>query len=80
MRTKSMFAITGQGTHQNLLSHFNNITEDLDHIHLYQTSIDGPNVNIKFYQEFSVHAKESTSFIEVLPLEQKILGGNYKRV
>ena len=59
MRTKSMFPITGQGTHQNLLSHFNNITEDLDHIHLYQTSIDGPNVNIKFYQEFSVHAKES---------------------
>ena len=49
----------GYGTHQNLLSHFNDITKDLDHNHLYQISMDGPNVNIKFHQEFSAHFKES---------------------
>ena len=49
----------GHGTHQNLLSHFNDITKDLDHSHLYQISMDGPNVNIKFNQEFPANLKES---------------------
>ena len=49
----------GHGTHQNLLSHFNDITRDLDHSHLYQISMDGANVNAKFHQEFSAHFKES---------------------
>ena len=82
----------GHGTHQNLLSHFNGITKDLGHSHLYQISMDGSNVDIKFHQKFSAHFKESnfhspidmavvlyTSSIEVLPLEQKNLDGNYKR-
>ena len=49
----------GHGTHQNLLSHFNDFTKDLDHSHLYRISMDGPNVNVKFNQEFSAHFKES---------------------
>ena len=48
----------GHGTHQNLLSHFNYITKDLDHSHLHQISMDSPNANIKFHQEFSAHFKE----------------------
>ena len=40
----------GHGSHPNLLSHFSNITKGLDS-HLYQTSMDGPNVNAKFHQE-----------------------------
>ena len=48
----------GRGTHQNLLSHLTDITEDLDHSHLYQISMEGTNVNIKFHQDFSAHFKE----------------------
>ena len=48
----------GHGTHQNLLSHFNYTTKDLDHSHLHQISMDSPNANIKFHQEFSAHFKE----------------------
>ena len=36
----------GHGTHQNVLSHFNDITKDLNHNHLYQISMDDPNINI----------------------------------
>ena len=36
----------GHGTHQKLLSHFNDITKDLNHNHLYQISMDDPNINI----------------------------------
>ena len=58
-----MFAITDQaffglGTHQNFFSHFSDINKDLNHIHLHQISLDGPNVNIKFHQEFSAHLKK----------------------
>ena len=79
------------GTHQNLLSHFNDITKDLEHSHLYQVSMDIPNNDMKFCQEFSVDFKESNlhSLIDigccslhiihkgVLALEQKNLDGNY---
>ena len=81
------------GTHQNLLSYFSYITKDLDHSHLHKISMDSPNANIKFHQEFSAHFKERnfnfflltltfvlyTSSKEVLPLQQKNLDTNYKR-
>ena len=41
----------GHGTHQNLLKHFRKVTKELDHLKLYQKSVDGPNVILKFYNK-----------------------------
>ena len=48
----------GHATHIDLLRHFNKVTEELSFSKLYQISMDGPNVNLKFYKEF-VTSKES---------------------
>ena len=48
----------GHETHQDLLHHFNSLTKYLNPTHLYQISMDGPNVNMKFFEEFSQHHKE----------------------
>ena len=43
----------GRGTHTDLLNHFKSITNGLPSNRVYQVSMDGPNVNLKFYKEFS---------------------------
>ena len=48
----------GHTTHQDLLHHFNSLTKDLESTHLYQISMDGPNVNMKFFEGFLQHLKE----------------------
>ena len=48
----------GCGTHKDLLNHFKSITSDLPSNKVYQVSMDGPNVNLKFYKEFSRLYKE----------------------
>ena len=48
----------GHGTHTDLLNHFKSITNDLPSNKVYQVSMDGPNVNLKFYKEFSRLNKE----------------------
>ena len=45
-------AVTGNTTHQDLCIHFIDVTKDLNSTRLYQISVDGPSVNIKFYNEF----------------------------
>ena len=42
----------GHATHQDILHHFNSLTKDSDPTYLYQISIDGLNVNMKFFEEF----------------------------
>ena len=42
----------GHTTLQDLCSHFIDVTKDLNSTRLYQISMDGPSVNIKFYNEF----------------------------
>lgn len=37
----------GHGTNQNILAHFTDLTKELDDSHLFQISMDGPNVNLK---------------------------------
>ena len=39
----------GHATHGDLLHHFNEATKDLNPNYMYQISMDGPNVNLKFY-------------------------------
>ena len=48
----------GYGTHLDLLSHFKSITNGLPSSKVYQVSVDGPSVNLKFYKEFSRLYKE----------------------
>ena len=40
----------GHGTHTDLLNHFKSITNDLPSNKVYQVSMDGPSVNLKFYR------------------------------
>ena len=47
-----------QGTHTDLLNHFKSIINDLPSNKVYQVSMDGINVNLKFYKEFSRLYKE----------------------
>ena len=39
----------GHATHSDLLQHFNDAVKDLNPNHMYQISMDGPSVNLKFY-------------------------------
>ena len=41
----------GHGTSSDILGHFSKIIKDMNAAHLYQVSMDGPNANLKFYQE-----------------------------
>ena len=41
----------GHGTHQNLLKHFHEVTKEVNHMKLYQISINGPSVNLKRRRE-----------------------------
>lgn len=50
----------GHARHTDLLEHFKTITDTLPANKLYQISMDGPNVNLKFYQEFSALHKENS--------------------
>ena len=43
----------GHATHKDLFKHFNEITKYLSPSKLYQISMDGPGVNLKFLNEFS---------------------------
>jgi len=47
----------GHGKHTDILNHFNELTKNLKSECLYQISMDGPNVNLKFFQEFSAKFK-----------------------
>ena len=48
----------GHATHQGLLHHFNSLIKNLNLTHLNQISMDGPSINMKFFDEFSQHCKE----------------------
>ena len=49
----------GHATHTDILDHFKSITDTIPSEKLYQISMDGPNVNLKFYKEFSALYKEN---------------------
>ena len=48
----------GHDTYTAILQHFDEITKDCNPAHLYQISMDGLNVNLKFYQEFLQKRKD----------------------
>ena len=52
----------GRGTHTDLLNHFKSITNGLPSNKVYQVSMDGPNVNLKSYKEFSRLYKEENCY------------------
>jgi len=49
----------GHGTSTDILQHFEDITKDQNPRHLYQVSMDGPNVNLKFHREFVEKRQEN---------------------
>ena len=78
-------------THQDLFHNFNSLSKDLDPTHLYQTSMDGPNVNMKFFRSFRSTTKNVASihwstlvavawilFMEVFHEEKQNQGGPWK--
>ena len=71
----------GHAIHHDLLHHFNSLTKDLDLTHLYQISVDGPNVNMKFFEEFSRHHKERSfhSLINIGSCALHIVYGSFSR-
>ena len=46
------FSFMGHATHEDLVKHFSAVLEPLDMKHMYHISMDGPSVNLKFYDVF----------------------------
>ena len=57
----------GHAKHDDLQLHYNNITKDLDPKSLYQLSMDGPNVNKKFFKAI-VKERETSSFHQLIDI------------
>ena len=70
----------GHGRSSDILGHFSKITKDLNAAHLYQVSMDGPNVNLKFYQEFCRKRKDEKyhSLIDIGSCSLHIIHGSLK--
>ena len=51
----------GHRRHNDILNHFTRLTRSLKSVALYQISMDGLNVNLKFFKEFSADFKEDNS-------------------
>ena len=52
-------SVLGHTTHEDLLTHFSDIVKGLEPPKLYQISMDGPNVNLKFHDEFTSSLTET---------------------
>ena len=49
-----------QQSHMDFLAHFRDLTKDLNPSKLYQISMDGPNTNLKFFNQYSNKFAETT--------------------
>lgn len=70
----------GHGRHQDLLQHFSEVTKELNPGHLYQISMDGPNVNLKFFKEFAKARKDDMlhTLIDIGSCSLHIVHGSFK--
>ena len=70
----------GHATHVDLLNHFNKIAGELQFSKLYQISMDGPNVNLKFYKEFLTSKQNETvhSLIDIGSCSLHVVHGSLK--
>lgn len=68
----------GHTTYQDLTTHFVNLTSELPASKLYQISMDGPNVNLKFFKEFLSHHKSNChhSLIDIGSCNLHIIHGS----
>jgi hypothetical protein len=71
----------GHGTHQDILTHFSELTKELDDSRLFQVSMDGPNVNLKFFREFSSQFKETNnhSLVNIGSCCLHVINGSFAR-
>ena len=70
----------GHATHTDLLNHFQDITKELPLTNLFQISMDGPNVNLKFFKEFSANFNSncSRSLIDMGTCNLHVVHGSLK--
>ena len=66
----------GHATHQDLFHNFNSLSKDLDPTHFYQTSMDGPNVSMKFFRSFR---STTNSLINIGSCGLHIVHGSFSR-
>ena len=73
-------AFFGHETHQNLLKHFHEVTKELDRSKLYQISMDGSILNLKFYNEIVQDRQENMvhSLIDIGSCSLHIVHGSFK--
>ena len=66
--------------HQDVLKHFHEVTKEFDHSKLYQISMDGPSVNLKFYQEIVPDRQENMvhSLVDIGSCSLHIVHGSFK--
>ena len=64
-----------------LIETFTSLTEDLNKGHLYQDSMDGPNVSLNFFEEFSHQFQEYNfhSLIDIGSFRLHIFHGSFLR-
>ena len=70
----------GHATHIDLLNHFKDITKELPLTNLFQISMNGPNVNLKFFEEFSANFNSnfSCSLIDMGTCNLHVVHGSVK--
>ena len=70
----------GHTTHKDVLTHFNDIVKGLEPPKLYQISMDGPNVNLRFPDEFTSSLTETVlhSLINIGSCNLHIIHGSLK--
>ena len=70
----------GHATHQDLLAHFTDVVKELEQPKLYQVSMDGPNVNLKFYDEFTTKLSEivNHSSVNIETCSLHVVHGSFK--
>ena len=70
----------GHGTHQNLSKHFPEVTKEFDLLKLYQISMDGPSVNLKFYNVIVQDRQENMvrSLIDIVSCSLHIVHDSFK--
>ena len=73
-------AFFGHETHQNLLKHFHEVTKELDRSKLYQISMDGSILNLKFYNKIVQDRQENMvhSLIDIGSCSLHIVHGSFK--
>ena len=70
----------GHGRHNDILNHFTRLTRSLKSEALYQFSMNGPTVNLKFFKEFAANFKDGNfhSLVDIGSYSLHVVHGAFK--